>query len=423
MFSTLLRVMIVLRTALLLVLLAACADSSSKPGGVEEAPGEPALADNRPGSTAYFSICEAGRTTAVSLTQQTELGFSASDVLEYAAGEHHEPLTWLSDPTIAVGPEDGVQDLTIVLEPRSDSARFHDPETGPIGHGAACRSWLEVDVRVTLRSTARALHETFDATLVSKDVRVAHLAAQTEEPRLQGLLEATQSGMRPSMMALVLAFSPFGVTGSLDAHWLDTTSARTTLAHWGASRCEGKAFALGPSQQLEGVSPQMLLDQISALERMTLTWLDGTRTTASVELEPDGNGACLSVRDYLDATGIDLQMNGTLTIESDDGRFSASMPASLSMGFGDESTDDLHVSVLTSSPAEVPAADLGFPDIDGTELEPLHRELHVSLDPSGEPSGTVSLRGVRRSNCVNTEPGGVFCEMVTEELETGTFSR
>lgn len=404
-------------------LLAACADTSSPtPATIEEAPGEPAFADNRAGSITNFYACEAGSTTALALTQRTELGFSANDVLEYAAGTHRATLTWPSDPTLEVGPEDGVQDLTIALEPRTDSARFHDPETEAIGHGATCRSWLEVDVRVTLQSTARALHETFDATLISKDVRVAFLAAQTEAPRLQGLLEATQDGVPPYMMELDVTFSPFGVTGNLVARWPDTAYPFTTLAHWGASRCDARAFALAPSQQLEGVSPKQLLDRISALERLTLTWLDGTRTSASLELELDDDGACVSLRDYLDAEGMDLEMTGTLSLESDDGRFSGSMPASLSRGFGDDSTDDLYLNVL-SNPAEVPAADLGFAEIDGTAFEPLYREFRLSVDPSGEPMGTVSLKGVRRTNCINTDPGEVLCETVTEELETGTFSR
>jgi hypothetical protein len=402
--------------------IAGCSDSlhGSDAGvlEIEEPSGTAVLIDDRMRS-GDGATCERGTSIEIDLDDETELGFSANDVLAYAGGTRRAPLTWDSDDAlVTLEPARGSEELAIRVQPRSDRALFHDPEVESIGHGAQCRSWIEIDVDVIVQSTSRALHESFEATLFTESLGATFLAATTQAPQLQGSLRAERSGEAPIRTDLHMTFSPFGVTGSLRAVWAGTTRPSPQLAFWGQRPCDRKQFSLSPEQQLEGVASGTLLEMLEMRDTIALEWLDGSRTTATLRFEADyGGAACAYFHDWVGGEGVSLELTGTVEVASEDGRLGLRAPVPLSTSIDPDFTG-FWLSEL-GNPANTTAEELGFAGIDGSAFQPLHRQLFVQLDAQGTPSGDIGLYGIRKLSCMGSGPD-LFCEERTEQLESAT---
>lgn len=408
-----------------MVAIGAAACARSAPGGdpgsleIEEPSGSAVLVDE-PMQSGDRVSCEAGTRIEIDLDDETELGFSANDVLAYAGGIQRAPLTWISDPELALEPALDTEELALRVQPLSGRALLHDPERESIGHGAQCRSWVEIDVEVIVQSTSRALHERFEATLFTEDLGATFLAATTSAPHLQGSLRAERSGAAPTRMDLQMTFSPFGVAGDLRAAWPGVGDPFPQLAFWGHRPCEPKQFSLSADQEVEGVSSARLLEMLELRNTIALEWLDGSRTTAALRFSADyGGAACAYFHDWVGGDGVSLEVTGIAEVSSEDGRMELSTPASLGTSLDPAFTG--FALLDDTDPADTTADALGFPDIDGSPFQPLHRRLHVTVDAQGTPSGDIGLYGVRKLNCTGAGPD-LFCEELTEELEVGTVA-
>lgn len=104
---------------------------------------------------------------AIALTDSSQLGFSATDVLEATLGVHSAPLHWNpSTGLVSYGPEAGESGITLSVTFDDGRAFFIAAGPAPGGAELACRAdHLEVDVRVRLETYGGALAEEFPARL------------------------------------------------------------------------------------------------------------------------------------------------------------------------------------------------------------------------------------------------------------------
>ena len=81
--------------------------------------------DNTGGLTGEYGgpNCKATPTALESRDADTALGFSAADILAFAAGVHETKIRWQSDGIGTFAPETGEHDLTLDIEPTSAKPR------------------------------------------------------------------------------------------------------------------------------------------------------------------------------------------------------------------------------------------------------------------------------------------------------------
>jgi hypothetical protein len=398
------------RALLACLLFSACAKSSTSAAPQPEPEGPVRFVDalERVADTDW---CAEGSTDQVAFDARTSAGFSADDVLAYAAGTHEERITWEvvqsaeDEAEITVGPESGTQMFSITVEPRGDAARFHVPTRDIVGHGLVCKPWLEIDVHVIVRSEGGALLEGFDATLVSEKGSFAHIAATSESAGLvaQGALFVAHPTVPLASTELRFVFTQYGVTGSVTAYWAEDPY-QSEIAHVGKAHCGRNMFALSLDDRIEETSARELAGALGTHDDLPGTWDDGTELKASVSLAlTDDTTACgLEVDTGVEQLGFDLFISGDVTLTTEDGRLDETMPGTITVAVGDPMRDgDFSLSGgATWEPASSTPLDLG-------PVEALERFTAVSLSAGLSRnrlafSGYITLRGEQPSSC--TEP-------------------
>jgi hypothetical protein len=389
---------------------AACAKSSTSSTPQPEPEGAARFSDAL-SRVADIDFCGEGSTDEVAFDARTAAGFSADDVLAYAAGTHEERLTWqvVESPEeqgeVAVGPESGTRALSITVEPRGDAARFHVPSAGVIGHGLVCEPWLEIDVRVIVRSQGGALLEGFDATLVSQKGAFAYVSATSDggSPLAQGELSVGRPGNTLAGIELRFVFTPYGVTGTLLARWAESPY-ESELAHFGKAHCAKGHFALSLDDDLEGTSARELVRERGTHDDLPGSWDGGTAVNASIALAlTDDTTVCgLEVDWGVDQVGFDLAVSGEVTLTTEDGRLDETMPGSLGLTIGDPMrADDFYLNGTTTwQPAGSTPLDLVPPD-DLERFSAVTLSVSVYRDSFGSAGG-IQVRGEKPSIC--TEP-------------------
>jgi hypothetical protein len=132
------------------------------------------------GVTARSCLAWAEPAALDSLDSDTELGFSAADILGFVAGSHEAKVQWNAEPTtdyyaLQVTPT-GEDSLTVTIDHDGEAASYRgrvvpDGGTAP----ADCRGELALGLNVTLRSESGALDERWSGTLAADQVSEARV--------------------------------------------------------------------------------------------------------------------------------------------------------------------------------------------------------------------------------------------------------
>lgn len=253
------------------------------------------------------TICWEGVRTEVGLDSATDLGFSAASILEFAEGKKTQRRVVPGDPEA----DDGTQ-LVVEVEALDDPAQAFDPESGIVGHGLRCDPWLELAVRVSVKTSDGSLDARFDATLFAVHPDVAILYA------------------RPDGKDLRLLLSPYGVSAQL---WEDDTPAFADgepSRRYAAPECtrdRDNDFSVPLDAQHYGLTAQGLVDRMNALALDVLWDDDGTRTAATASFQRQAEHGCLLVNQWVPETT--LRVEAQLDLATDDGRFAGVMPGSI----------------------------------------------------------------------------------------------
>ena len=204
--------------------------NSKDPSGTDT--GNPTTGGEGTDNTAGGGCDEAGRTD-VALDAQTELGFSAAQLLALAEGEHAFPIVWQGDAESASASLQGTQTTMHVkltrkpgasaqlvdLEPHVSTGAEDGFDIGTLG--VPCPDRLEIDVEVALSTEDGALSESFDATLISSDGLSASWSASIDFADLNGSLQVSLSGSPAGShlmpLSVQMMHTSFAIQGSLSA--------------------------------------------------------------------------------------------------------------------------------------------------------------------------------------------------------------
>ena len=202
----------------------------------------PGCAGGQTGDEGAFGQCSEQR-APLELGEVSPLGFSAADVLSFVEGEHVTTIDW-QPIDVPYGPESGKGELTLSVESLGH-ARYVDR-----GEARCCFAAVQVDVRVTLRTSGGALRESFVTVLEAHTADAAWLQALIEPP-LDGSLSFDQQALgaqRFVRLELHAQFEAAQFSGGLNAGLEDKSGANGAngaqgvvgfrapeLARWGAT--------------------------------------------------------------------------------------------------------------------------------------------------------------------------------------------
>lgn len=423
-----------LLVGLLVGLLAGCSNSHAHPA----TPDNSSFVDTE-GPRGW--VCGSGERSVVDPRDEVAvLGFAPASVLDFAVGTHHAPLRWVDDGgplrygdgTLTVSPEQGEGTLEVAIERAGDVMLF-SPESIWSGHGATCRYWFEIPVRVTLTSSGTALRETLHATLRTRHPRSAFLAVQTTSGLLGGAfstrVRVEGQEVAPTRLSLHLAISERAMSGELIGDWYaDPESVpyvfeTLRLATWGPADCELNSFLTAFAEPIEDSVAESMLDRIANLGTLGVSWNDGARSTATLAFVPDLAGTCFE--ESFAANTFRVSTFGTITLRSADGRLDAELHGSATINTGPAlTTDGIRLSSGSYESAGLTPAELGFPQVPADAVTLPHTSFSLTLDATdqfADPS-TFTLWG-HAPACASAEPPPHPACVLSDVVMKATFSR
>jgi hypothetical protein len=205
-------------------------------------------AGGQSGHEGEASLCEETM-TELAAHETSPLGFSPSEVLAVAEGEHTAAFEWQRSSNVPYGPESGPSELTLTVTDLGTYrfvARELRKTSATSEQAGCCPDALQVSVRVALRTAGGALDEAFDAVLEAQSAGAASLTWIIAPP-LQGSLTFDQRALGSAELDGVLVearFGPAGFGGYVDAGFEDAapgdapdgavTHGTMRLAEWGS---------------------------------------------------------------------------------------------------------------------------------------------------------------------------------------------
>jgi hypothetical protein len=347
-----------------------------------------------PPVTAGRSCTSSERTPA--LDEQTTLGASPAEMLEWLAGEHRESVVWqdasgdfVVDPTLS--------ELDIVVEPpravrllvsntEEPSAGFCEVVVPTYGDVLITVDALHFDVRMRISSADGSLDLAVDTTLTSTAADYAEawveLPLEALAARLPG--DATRALLR-------VRFTPFGNSGELvvsrDGNALppDAAPRQPVVLRFPADNYCGDHFTpFGASDQTRGASLPAALQRLNALSPLAL---EESSATLSWTFSPTGGAGCASLGSPRFAGSASFNLPARASLRSSDGQLDGGFDVRL--GF---SVLDGVISVPSVR------AELLLSDLTDTATAVRDFGIQVPLDFSGFETGLLSFRSEREGN-------------------------
>jgi hypothetical protein len=369
--------------------------------------------------------CDADERVLDGTSADTTLGFTAADILAFAAGSHEEAIRWHDSFIATLGPEKGEHRVTVSLSHDDGEVRLMTPKTSAgsgtgsepaidIGtpNGGGCQPWLEIDVKVTIKTDGGALDESFDATLRSRNALFATLFTAPDPDHLGGAFapeEILEPGFELVQLDLSIGFTPFGVSGSFDGVFEmrtdDSASAAAgggaPFADFGRTGCKYNSFAVGFDDMVEGASAQDVLDLVAGAHDLAVDWSDGTSSTATLVFTPANDGACVLLDDMFFGDA-DFVVDGSLVLTSADGRVMATWQVSARAQLDDSGkVDQVQLLLDNNGPQNtdlsqsIPGADLSGYDSSGFDFM-----LTISAQ---DAMGELSVTGYKFAPCASDQ--------------------
>lgn len=372
-------------------------------------------------------FCMAGEKSDIALDDDSQLGFSANDLLAFASGTHEEVMRWRMPMQGSIGPESGEGTITITLEPAGTAPRFVQPDDGSSSGGAepavdliggGCEAWLEVDVNVTVETGGGALDESFEAVLRSRTADVAYVYVSPEPGELNGSFEASYDtpGFNLVQLGLGITLTSFGTSGTFSGVFemrsgdgaTDgvATGAGGLFATFGRAACADGGFAVGPDDEIEGMTTAEVLALVDATDSVELTWDDGATATSTLAFEPDDNGGCVQL-DNATIGDTTLLVYGTLRMQSDDGQLAGEWPGRIEARAVEGGSIRAEFAIQAKLPGvSEPGANAayGFPMEDVTGFDSAGVLVTLKLESDAPATGEVALIGYTIPEECDTPP-------------------
>ncbi|MEY4551161.1 MAG: hypothetical protein RL685_7356 [Pseudomonadota bacterium] len=237
---------------------AACNSASSglldQPGAIPRTAGQTGdegVKPWRPGGGTGDSECPLNETAQAlaSLEEDTELGFSAADILTFVAGSQEARVHWNAAPLtlftsfeVQVTPGNLDETLRLTLAHDGSAPRYRSRLLPPYD-APACRGQIELGVTVELRTESGALEEQWSGTLKAADASeaVILLGAPTWRGRLPrqpdrdegyflnaqegtlAVIDAADPGSKLAWVDVLLRFRTGAIDGSVNG-WVQTAA-------------------------------------------------------------------------------------------------------------------------------------------------------------------------------------------------------
>lgn len=381
-------------------------------------------------------FCSGGEQISVEVDAQTDLGFSANDILAFAAGTHEATIRWNPHDDFTTVADLDVSTLSVTITHDSGEIGYRATRDidlggdGPTGH---CPGSLRIGVDVALRSADGALDEERSGTLIAYSARNAVLWLPVATGELGGSLSIEAKGEFEDFgftgIFVNLVLSEFGLSGDVSAQFdLDTpdSSARAVLegvAELGLDACTRGGFPIGPGDEVDGVSSDDILGFVANNAELDVQWSDSTTSPAIVGFAAEREAACLILDDPW-AEESALIARGSLSIRSDDGRIDGSWPGILH-GTLDAELELAKVEFEFDPDSELPpvtadnlASVYGLQVADASGYDSLWFSLSLSIYADGGPTmGELRLQGLTDKECA--APTGEPEPLPVSDLATG----
>jgi hypothetical protein len=397
--------------------------------------------------------------TPIDAADESQLGFSADDVLAFVTQGFEAPLAWKPIDAISYGPESGSGTLTLNATGSGEvwyvtSAPEEDGEEGGPAIGVLCPPpRLRIGVNVELGSEGGALDESFATKVDASSPRFASLSHSFDFEALSGSL-AIESVTPPEgklgKLALSATLSPAGMTGSLGTT-LEVTYGDPDDPNGAVSQSAGLIFAAWPESaacpadqqgiagipvtleaEALGLSGADALESYNGSTPVTLSWNGGGESELTLSATSAGDG-CVRPNPYAFSGEAEATVSYPITLQAAtaDGKLEGTYEATMTTSPELEG-DAQRVVIEVNLPLELD--ELAESGLQGITLpDGLHR-LFFTLSSEvedGAAHGLLRLNGLTDPPCVTDppepDPGGMSapgCEGThVDELASATWGR
>ncbi|MES1183542.1 MAG: hypothetical protein ABUL60_06985 [Myxococcales bacterium] len=379
--------------------------------------------------TGNYQGCEEHKEKLAGFDTVTDSG-TAEAVMAYAEKSFEAPITWKEAPagqSWSTSPESGVGALHIdVARGANAYALTYSAPASNSGLDIALLCpppQLGVEVHVDVTTDGGALAESYDTLLRTSAPGVATLSVPLDLTKLSGSLSVSSSAPRSKLVqvgldAILMAEGTAGsikgieqtesgsgatgassASGAVLAVWPDAPACQTA-----AQDGSGQSGGLGmPVEQTAlGVTGTETLASVGRAEATPITWLDGSSSTLTVDVESTGDG-CFRV------SSLPVEIGGgagvtypvTISAKSADGKLDGVYAGTVVVtgsGSGRTVTASAYLQLSVDDVAKSGFSDVSVP----TDSDGLRVQIESKL-VGGVESGSVQLFSLSNPPCL-TDP-------------------
>jgi hypothetical protein len=360
------------------------------------------------------ALCNDTVTRISNPDQTTPLGFRATDIIAFAAGDSSSTIQWSSIPNVTFGPEAGRQSLSLNVAyggGEVDYVRSLPKEGG----GASCSDHLSIAVSVRLQTQGGALDETFDGKLTATTPFFATLTQPLDLEKLTGTFTVMSTTGSAQQLTVQAVLSALGTTGQLtsDIEVSTADSVGVTDVRYGVwpasdackiSGADSPGLPAALDVSIVSFTGQDGLNRFNtAGTALAMGWNDGSSSALSIAATPQGDG-CVRFTDSTGASRLLAAFPVQLNAVTADGRLNGGYPAELTItpsGSGDLQTTEGRVDLKLPVDQVAATGFSGLPDVSAYD------QLALSLlgqIASGQVTGEIVLSGLKAGTCTTQVP-------------------